>query len=106
MAQLTIRKLDDVARQRLEARAARNGRSLEAEVRAILEETANGEAAPLLRNDEKGFGDLMYERFKDSGLTEDEVSRFNLGIAEINSRWHMSIPDFEADGFEEANSDK
>ena len=36
MAQLTVRKLDDDAKQRLETRAARNGRSLEAEARAIL----------------------------------------------------------------------
>lgn len=106
MAQLTVRKLDDAVKERLEARAARNGRSVEAEARAILEEAAECEAAPKLRNDEKGFGDLMYERFKDSGLTEDEVRRFNAGIAEINSRWEMRIPDFEADEFEEANSDK
>jgi antitoxin FitA len=106
MAQLTVRKIDEVAKQRLEARAARNGRTLEAEARAILEEAADGEATPVLRNEERGFGDLMYERFKDSGLTEDEVRRFNIGIAEINSRWNMSIPDFEADEFEETHSDK
>jgi len=106
MAQLTVRTLDDAGKRRLEARAARNGRSLEAEARAILEEAAAEEATPLLRNEEKGFGDLMHERFKDSGLTEDEFARFNVGIAEINSRWAMSIPDFEADDFEEAHSDK
>jgi hypothetical protein len=61
----------------------------------------------MLRNEEeKGFGDLMYERFKDSGLTEEEFARFNTGIAEINSRWAMSIPDFEAEDFEEAPSSK
>jgi predicted nucleic acid-binding protein len=31
----------------------------------------------MLGNEEKGFGDLMYERFKDIGLKEDEVRRFN-----------------------------
>jgi hypothetical protein len=106
MTQLTVRKLDVDAKRRLETRAARNGRSLEAEARAILEEAAAEEAATTLRNDEKGFGDLMYERFKDSGLTEEEFHRFNAGIAEINSRWEMKIPDFEAEDFEETPSSK
>ena len=48
----------------------------------------------------------MYERFKDIGLTEDEFRRFNDGIAEINSRWEMSLPDFEADEYEESPSEK
>ncbi len=107
MAQLTVRKLDDDVRHRLEARAARNGRSLEAEARAILEEAAGSEAVPALRNEEeKGFGDLMYEAFKDVGLRDDEVERFNGGIVEINSRSEMRIPDFEADDFEKADSNK
>ena len=36
MATLTIRDLDDELRARLRVRAARHGRSMEAEVRAIL----------------------------------------------------------------------
>jgi hypothetical protein len=104
MAQLRVRALSDDAKQRLEARATRNGRSLEAEARAILEDAATGEVMPVLRNDEKGFGDLMYERFKDSGLTPSELRRFNSGIAEINSMSEMRIPDFEAEDFEEADS--
>jgi len=39
MAQLTVRKLDDDVVRRLKIRAAENGRSAEAEVRSILEET-------------------------------------------------------------------
>lgn len=39
MAQLTIRKLDDNLVRRLKIRAAENGRSAEAEVRAILAAT-------------------------------------------------------------------
>jgi hypothetical protein len=101
MAQLVVRNLPDEVKERLKRRAKRHGRSLEAEVRALLEQAAHVETAPDLRPDEKGFGDLMYERFKDIGLTEDEVRRFNSGIAEINSTWEMRIPDFEADEFEE-----
>ncbi len=36
MAALSIRDLDDEVRQRLRVRAARHGRSMEAEIRAIL----------------------------------------------------------------------
>lgn len=38
MATLTIRDIDDDIRDRLRVRAARNGRSMEAEVREILRE--------------------------------------------------------------------
>lgn len=39
MGQLTIRKVDDEVIRRLKIRAAENGRSAEAEVRALLEQT-------------------------------------------------------------------
>jgi plasmid stability protein len=110
MTQLIVPDLDDTARGRLESRARRHGRSVEAEARAILEDAAREElleqafreeGTPLLGAEEKGFGDLMYERFKDIGLTEDEFRRFNTGIAEANSLWEMGLPDFEADEYEE-----
>ena len=39
MAQILVRNLDEKIVNRLKARARRNGRSLQAEVRAILEQT-------------------------------------------------------------------
>jgi plasmid stability protein len=110
---LFVSELDEAAAARLVARARRHGRSLEAEARAILEEAASGSGfeeaagekdASLAGVEEKGFGDLMYERFKDIGLTEDEVRRFNNGIAAFSSRWEMSLPDFQADEYEESPS--
>jgi phosphopantothenoylcysteine decarboxylase/phosphopantothenate--cysteine ligase len=44
MASLTVRKLDDDLKARLRLRAARNGRSVEDEVRTILREAAEGDA--------------------------------------------------------------
>jgi plasmid stability protein len=44
MASLTIRNLDDDLLARLERRAARHGRSAEAEVRDILQRELSGEA--------------------------------------------------------------
>src|ERR1051325_1704945 len=48
MASLTIRKLEETIKAELRLRAARNGRSVEDEVRVILREAAqpNGAAAP------------------------------------------------------------
>lgn len=44
MATLTVRNLSEQARAALKVRAARNNRSMEAEVRAILEDAALGKA--------------------------------------------------------------
>jgi plasmid stability protein len=44
VAALSIRDLDDEVRRRLRVRAARHGRSMEAEVRAILTDAVSGPA--------------------------------------------------------------
>ena len=44
MASITIRNLSDEDKQRLRIRAAENGRSMEAEARAILHDALLGEA--------------------------------------------------------------
>jgi len=49
MAQLTVHNLGSKTLQRLKARARRHGRSLEAEVRLVLEQTAGTEAADVAR---------------------------------------------------------
>jgi len=54
MASLSVRNLDDDLLGRLKRRAARHGRSAEAEVRDILRQALNGEA-------ELGFDDLAAE---------------------------------------------
>ena len=67
-----------------------------AEARAILEDAANGKPASKRRaKEEKGFGTLMHERFKKSGLTEEEAREFQKGIDELNAGWQMRIPNFE-----------
>ena len=50
MASLTVRQLDEALKQQLRLRAARNGRSVEDEVRTILREAAGDtDAAPVAR---------------------------------------------------------
>jgi plasmid stability protein len=57
MATLTIRGLDDETRDRLRVRAARHGRSMEAEARAILDEQVAGTPVG------NGLGSHIRERF-------------------------------------------
>jgi antitoxin FitA len=47
MAALSIRNLDDGVKRRLRIRAARHGRSMEAEVRSILEEAVSEANTPV-----------------------------------------------------------
>jgi plasmid stability protein len=54
MASLSVRNLDDELLGRLKRRAARHGRSAEAEIREILRQALSGEA-------ELGFDDLAAE---------------------------------------------
>ena len=56
MAMLTIRSLDPALKERLRVRAAQHGRSMEAEVRAILQTALNAPERPPERN--------LYERIR------------------------------------------
>jgi plasmid stability protein len=58
MSTLTVRNLDDGLKARLRVRAAENGRSMEAEARAILRSTLVGDAGAGLR-----LGSRIHERF-------------------------------------------
>jgi antitoxin FitA len=63
VATLTIRGLDAVTHARLRVEAARHGRSMEAEVRAILQERLQAGSA------ERGLGSRIQARFR--GLEGD-----------------------------------
>jgi plasmid stability protein len=104
MAELTVRKLDKAAKRRLEARAARNGRSVEAEACAIIEEATEGEASRGDPTDNLSLGDFMQATFKGIALTDEECQRFNVGVSEMNAE--SAFPNFEADEYEDSNSDK
>jgi plasmid stability protein len=67
MATLTIRGIDDELRNRLRVRAAENGRSMEAEVRAILRESLEQPSQG------RGLGTRIHQRFGDIGGVEIDV---------------------------------
>jgi plasmid stability protein len=66
---LTVRNLPEEVHRALRARAARHGRSTEAEVRAILEQAVRPDARVRL-------GSLLVEIGRQVRLAEEEVGRF------------------------------
>jgi plasmid stability protein len=67
MAALSIRNLDESVKRRLRSRAARNGRSMEAEVRAILAEAVREPA------DSAGLFTALLDRFATLGGVDLEL---------------------------------
>jgi plasmid stability protein len=67
MAALSVRDLDESVRERLRVRAARNGRSMEAEIREILT------AAVTPPSDSLGLAQTLLARFGDLGGVELEL---------------------------------
>jgi plasmid stability protein len=73
MAAVSIRDLDDDVKDRLRVRAARNGRSMEAEIRAILTDAVSES------DDSRGLLTELLDRFADIGGVElDLPARTNL----------------------------
>lgn len=70
MATLTVRNLPDEVHRALRLRAARHGRSTEAEVRALLEEAVKPQGRLRL-------GSLLADVGRKMKLTDDEVALIN-----------------------------
>jgi plasmid stability protein len=67
MAALNIRNLDDTVKRRLQVRAARHGRSMEAEARAIIAEAVSEPA------DSAGLFAALLDRFAALGGVDLEL---------------------------------
>ena len=61
MAAVSVRNLDEAVRERLRIRAAQHGRSMEAEIRAILTDAVTAPADP------SGLAQTLLSRFSDLG---------------------------------------
>jgi len=66
MPTLTIRNVDGQVKEKLRVRAARNGRSMEAELRHILSEAVGGK-----RNREPDLADAIRRRFLSFGGVDE-----------------------------------
>jgi plasmid stability protein len=73
MAAVTIRNLSDEAHRALKARAARNARSTEAEMRAILEAAARSDGG-------LGIGSAMAAISREIGLTNEDVEEMEAAM--------------------------
>ena len=71
MATLTIRNLDEHVRQELRLRAARHGRSMEEEVRTILRDSIQNDAAAEAKT--PGLGSRIQQHFAPLGGVELEL---------------------------------
>lgn len=67
MAQLLVRNVEDGLKARLQRRAKRNGRSMEAEVREILQDVLREKEAP-----RDGMGTEIAKMFRGVGLKKGE----------------------------------
>lgn len=67
MSAVSIRNLDDRVKERLRLRAARHGRSMEAEMRAILTEAVREP------DDEEGLVPALMDRFAELGGVELDI---------------------------------
>lgn len=70
MASLTIRNLDEPVKSRLRIQAARNGRSMEEEARAILRAAVQGNGQPL-----PGLGSAIRKHVAALGGIELDIPR-------------------------------
>lgn len=66
MPQIVVRGLDETVKERLKRRAAKHGRSMEEEVRAILRSAARESGRPA-----SALGTRMAARFADAGLSAE-----------------------------------
>ncbi|MDZ4842329.1 MAG: hypothetical protein SH859_09335 [Hyphomicrobium aestuarii] len=81
MAQILVRELDDAVKERLLDRAKRNGRTLEAEARAVLEEAASA-YAKAVEMPSFGLGTELAERSANTGLTQQDWEEFDRSLIE------------------------
>lgn len=79
MASITIRNLDDEIKQRLRVRAAKNGRSLEEELRVILHSVAFGDTSS--ENPDGVVTEPMsvYQALNSAGIASKSAFRDELG---------------------------
>ena len=79
MAVLTVRKVPDNVHRALRRRAARHGRSTEAEVRAILESAVKPRGRVKL-------GTLLAEMSRRAGLTNEDVAALERTMGELREK--------------------
>jgi plasmid stability protein len=94
MADILIRRLDEETKSRLQQRARRHGRSLEAEIRSILKDAVADEQIAEKTPTQKGLGTLIMEQLGRSALTPTEWEEFERSLEETRRRSRPRDVDF------------
>lgn len=92
MAQLIVRNLPDPVKERLKQRAKRHGRSLEAEVRSVLEAAA---AAPEEVDTGVGLGTQLAREMGKFPLSREEWEDFDRSLQESRRSWSTKPVEFD-----------
>lgn len=92
MGQILVRKLDDAVKERLRERAKRNGRTLEAEARAVLEAAAQSQAAAIDAS-RFGWGTRLAKAQKNSERIKADWEAFDAALEHIR-RERVRVIDF------------
>ena len=92
MAQVLVRNLPDEVKARLQRRAERHGRSLEAEVRAIL--TGVPETEPR-KNKKEGLGTTLSRKLAKHTIDDEAWKAFDANIEELRKNWRVRDVDFD-----------
>jgi antitoxin FitA len=87
MGQILVRKLGDDVKERLRERAKRNGRTLEAEARAVLEEAAR--TAPGAEPPRLGLGTELLALQRGRELTKEDCEEFDSSLRELRTRMRL-----------------
>ena len=93
MAQILVRNLPDDVKSRLQRRAKRHGRSLEAEARSLLTEAP--EPAPERPSEvDDGVAGRLAKKLARHRLAEEDWKAFDDSIEELRRGWNVREIDF------------
>jgi antitoxin FitA len=85
MAQILVRNLPDDVKARLQRRAERNARSLEAEVRDILGSVPEPTPKPTRR----GAGSKLAKKFAAQKVPQDTWDEFEKNLTDLRHSWRV-----------------
>jgi antitoxin FitA len=97
VASILVRKLSEETKQRMRMRAAANGRSLEAEVRAVIEEKAQSEVHRRFFAPGEKIGSRLSDLFKDVDRETADAFVENLRQGRLDSSIDRQEPLFVDD---------
>jgi plasmid stability protein len=93
VAQLVLRDLPDEVQAGLQRRAAQHGRSLEAEVREVLQQAAAEVTDSLANANEPG--DAWIKRIESHPVETETWEAFNMSLSQSRSAWRDEPLDLE-----------